>query len=223
MIFANRCDAGRRLAATLARYREAPDTVVLALPRGGVPVAFEVAHGLGLELDVLVVRKLGAPGQPELAVGAVAPDVVALDPEVIALVGVPEWYIQTAVARERTEVLRQARLFRGERPPLSVQGAAVILVDDGIATGSTMAAATDAVRKLGAQRIVVAAPVAATQAVEKLRNKADEVICLEVPHGFTAVGVYYEDFTQTTDEEVCRLLKRGQLERDTHYHPAGSR
>lgn len=222
MIFANRCDAGRRLAAALARYREAPDTIVLALPRGGVPVAFEVAHGLGVELDVLVVRKLGAPGQPELAVGAVAPDAVALDQEVIALVGVPEWYIETAVARERTEVLRRAKLYRGERPALGVQRATVILVDDGMATGSTMSAATDAVRKLGAQRVVIAVPVAAPQAVEKLRNKADDVICLEAPHGFTAVGVYYEDFTQTTDEEVCRMLKRGQLERDTHYHPAGS-
>ncbi len=222
MIFANRCDAGRRLAAALARYREASDTVVLALPRGGVPVAFEVAHGLGVPLDVLVVKKLGAPGQPELAVGAVAADVVVLDQEIIALLGVPEWYVDKAVARERPEVERQAQLFRGERPALNVRGATVILVDDGVATGSSMSAAVDAVRKLGGVRVIIATPVAAPQAVEKLQNRADEVICLEAPHGFAAVGIYYEDFTQTTDEEVCRLLKRGQLERITHYHPAES-
>lgn len=221
MIFANRCDAGRRLVAALAGYREA-ETTVLALPRGGVPVAFEVAHGLSAPLDVLVVRKLGAPGQPELAIGAVTTDVVVLDREVIGLLGVPEMYIEAAVKREREEVTRRAELFRGDRPGLDVQDRTVILVDDGIATGSTMRAAVDAVRKLGAKRVVVATPVAAPQALEKLREQADVVVCLEEPYGFTAVGVYYEDFTQTTDEEVCRLLKRGQLERDTHYHPAGS-
>ncbi len=221
MIFANRCDAGRRLVAALAGYREA-DTTVLALPRGGVPVAFEVAHGLGAPLDVLVVRKLGAPGQPELAIGAVTTDVVVLDQEVIGLLGVPVEYVEAAVKRERDEVTRRAELFRGDRPGLDVRDRTVILVDDGIATGSTMRAAVDAVRKLGAKRVVVATPVAAPQAIEKLRLQADAVVCLEEPYGFTAVGIYYEDFTQTTDEEVCRLLKRGQLERDTHYHPAGS-
>jgi predicted phosphoribosyltransferase len=219
MIFANRCDAGRRLAQKLAAYRQ-DEPIVLALPRGGVPVGYEVAHALGVGLDVLVVRKLGAPGHAELAIGAVTADLVVLDDEIIGLLGVPQSYIDRAVEREQREAARRAELFRGDRPPLNVRGRTVILVDDGIATGSTMLAAVDAVRRLGAQRIVVATPVAPPDAVTRLRAQADEVVCVDTPADFPAVGVFYEDFGQTSDEEVCRLLKRGQLEQESHYRPA---
>lgn len=221
MIFTNRCEAGRRLAAALAGQHDA-NTVVLALPRGGVPVAYEVARALAAPLDVLVVRKLGAPGQPELAIGAVTTDVVVLDRETVDLLGVPDEYVDRLVKRERREVKRRAELFRGDRAPLDVGDRTVILVDDGIATGSTMAAAIDAVRKLGARSVVVATPVASPQALARLRARADHVVCLEAPPEFPAVGVYYEDFTQTTDEEVCRLLKRGRLEQEVRYRPQAS-
>lgn len=221
MIFTNRCEAGRRLAEALAGHHGA-SAVVLALPRGGVPVAYEVARALAASLDVLVVRKLGAPGQPELAIGAVTTDVVVLDREAVDLLGVSGEYVDQMVKQERREVKRRAELFRGDRPSLDVRDRTVILVDDGIATGSTMAAAIDAVRKLGARRVVVATPVASPQALVRLRARADHVVCLEAPPEFPAVGVYYEDFTQTTDEEVCRLLKRGLLEREARYRPQAS-
>ncbi len=219
MIFANRCEAGRRLVAVLERFRDS-DALVLALPRGGVPVAFEVAHGLALPLDVLVVKKLGAPMQPELAIGAVTSDVVVLDDEIIALLGVPEWYVETAVQQARSDAKDRAQRFRGDRPPLRVGERPVILVDDGIATGSTMLAAISAVRRLEADRVIVAIPVAPPQSLDKVRQRADEVVCLETPTDFSAVGVYYQDFRQMTDLDVSRILKRSRLEREAHYHPA---
>ncbi len=207
--FADRCEAGRHLSRALMQY-QGSDTVVLGLARGGVPVAYEVAHALDTPLDVLVVRKLGAPQQPELAVGAVTSDVVILNREVIDLLRVSRLYIDDAIRRERMEVTRRAALFRGDRPPVEVLGRRVILIDDGIATGSTMLAAVKAVRQRGAREVVVATPVAAMQARENLERTADAFVCLATPEAFPAVGTFYDDFTQTTDEEVCRLLQRGQ-------------
>jgi len=218
VFFANRCDAGRRLAAQLHPF-ETHRPIVLGLPRGGIPVAYEVAHALGAPLDLLMVRKLGAPGQPELAIGAVAPGIVVLDDETIALLRVPEDYVARVRVQETHALEDGLRRFRGTRPFPDVAGRTVILVDDGIATGATALAAVDAVRAHGAARVVVAAPVAAPDAVTRLRAAADDVVVLETPPAFQAVGYWYSDFTATTDDEVRQMLRRAHREEDAHYHP----
>jgi predicted phosphoribosyltransferase len=208
-LFKDRADAGRRLAAKLASYAGRPDLMVLALPRGGVPVGYEVARALGAPLDVLVVRKLGVPGQTELAMGAIATGGVrVLNQSVLDSLGIPPTVVEVIAAREGQELERRERLYRGNRPPIDVRGRVAFLVDDGLATGATMHAAAAALRQLGPARIVVAAPAAARETCEMLRPHVDDVICAETPVPFLAVGEWYEDFGQVTDDEVQTLLHR---------------
>ena len=211
MLFTNRADAGSQLAARLSAYASRSDVIVLALPRGGVPVAAEVATRLHAPLDVFLVRKLGAPGQPELAIGAIAAGgAEVLSRELIEELDIPTGVVQQVIARERIELNRRDRAFRGDRPPPVVRGRIVLLVDDGLATGATMEAAVIALRRLEPVRIVVAVPVASSQACERLRKLADELVCVAVPPLFSAVGQWYDDFSQTTDDEVRRLLDAGE-------------
>lgn len=207
-LFVDRAAAGRQLAALLSEYRQKTNVVVLALPRGGVPVGFEIAESLGAPLDVLVVRKLGAPGQPEFALGAIASGGVVVINEQI-----PRWFkdspaLEAEVAIERDELARRERAYRDNRPPQATKDRIVILVDDGAATGSSMQAAVRAVRKLGAREIIVALPVASDSACDKLRAEADRVVCMRIPASFAAVGEWYENFNQTSDDEVRDLLAR---------------
>lgn len=205
--FRDRREAGRVLAAQLARYANRPDVLVLALPRGGVPVAYEVARALGAPLDVFLVRKLGVPGHEELAMGAVATGGVrVLNEPVVRALDIPDRLIDAVAAREQEELARRERLYRGDRPPPDVRGRTVILVDDGLATGATMQAAVKALRQQGPARIVVAVPTASPETCEALREEVDEVVCATMPEPFYAVGLWYEDFSQTTDEEVRELL-----------------
>ena len=207
--FRNRREAGRKLAEKLAAYANRPDVLVLALPRGGVPVAYEVARALGAPLDVFVVRKLGVPGYEELAMGAIATgEVRVLNDDLVVRLGIPEYLIDAVTAREQEELKRRERLYRGGRPVPDVRDRTVILVDDGLATGSTMLAAVRALRQLQPARIVVAVPVAAADTCRALGAEADEVVCAVTPEPFRAVGLWYEDFSQTTDEEVRDLLTR---------------
>ena len=209
--FRNRTDAGRRLAEKLTAYAHRPDVLVLALPRGGVPVAFEVARSLDAPLDVFVVRKLGVPGHEELAMGAVATGGVrVLNEEIVHGLGIPESQIDAVAARELQELMRREGAYRGGQPPLRVDDKTVILVDDGLATGATMRAAVRALRQQHPQRIVVAVPTASPDTCEALRAEADEVVCLTTPEPFLAVGYWYDDFAQTTDAEVGDLLGRQQ-------------
>jgi predicted phosphoribosyltransferase len=212
--FKNRYEAGRFLAERLSAYANRPDTLVLALPRGGVPVAYEIAKALGAPLDVFQVRKLGLPGHEELAMGAIATGGVRVrNPEVVEYLRIPDEVLDEVTARERQELERRERLYREGRPALSPRGRVVILVDDGLATGSTMRAAILALRQQQPASIVVAVPVAAKQTCEELRAVADEVVCAVMPDPFYAVGLWYEDFAQTTDEEVRELLARAENKR----------
>jgi putative phosphoribosyl transferase len=207
--FHDRRDAGRRLAAKLTAYADRPDVLVLALPRGGVPVAFEVAQVLHAPLDVFLVRKLGVPGHEELAMGAIATGgVLVLNEEVVQGLRIPSHVIDAAVARELQELARRERLYRDDRPPPEVRGHTVILIDDGLATGATMRAAAAALRQQQPARLIIAVPVAAPSTCEELRDAADEIICAITPEPFYAVGLWYEDFSPTTDEEVRDLLRR---------------
>lgn len=206
MLFVDRRDAGRTLARLLADHRDRPDVVVLGLPRGGVPVAFEVARALQAPLDVLIVRKLGIPGHEEYAMGAIASGGLrVMNPDARAL-GVSAAAMEAVVKREQREIERRERLYRHGRPPPVLDGHIVILVDDGLATGSTMRAAAMAVRQRNPKRIVVAVPVASIEACEEFRAEADEVVCASTPHPFMAVGAWYHNFEQTSDDEVRRLL-----------------
>ncbi len=206
--FRDRREAGRLLAGKLTAYANRPDVLVLALPRGGVPVAHQVARALQAPLDVFLVRKLGVPGHEELAMGALATDGVrVLNQEVVRALHIPESVIDEVAAEELEELKRRERLYRGGRPPHDLRGRTVILVDDGLATGATMRAAVQALRQQPA-RIVVAVPTASPDTCEALRAEADEVICAMTPEPFIAVGHWYDDFSQTTDEEVRRLLPR---------------
>jgi putative phosphoribosyl transferase len=207
MRFRDRADAGRGLAERLRRCRLEEPIVVVGLPRGGVPVAAEVARALGAPLDVLVVRKLGCPWQPELAMGAIGEgDVIVLNPGLIAAAGLGAEAVREVVRRERVELERRVRRYRGGRPPAPVEGRTVVLVDDGLATGSTARAAIRVLRGRGARRVVLAVPVAPPHAVQELRELADEVVAVETPEPFLAIGQFYADFSQTSDEEVARLL-----------------
>jgi putative phosphoribosyl transferase len=204
--YTDRKEAGDLLAQKLLRYRDDPDVIVLALPRGGVPVAFEVARALHAPLDVFIVRKLGLPGHEEFAMGAIATGgVMVMNPDV-AGIHIPEAAIEEVVARERGELGRRELLYRGDRPLLSVENRIVILVDDGLATGSTMLAAATAVRRQQPKRIVVAVPVAAPETCEQFRHVVDEVVCAITPQPFRAVGIWYDNFGQVSDAEVHALL-----------------
>ena len=208
-LFRDRREAGRLLAAKLTAYANRPDVIVLALPRGGVPVADEVARALGAPLDVFVVRKLGVPGSEELAMGAVATGGVrVLNDQLVNRLGIPDHLIDAVAVREGQELARRERLYRGGRPHLDVRDRTVILVDDGLATGATMHAAIAALRQLYPARIVVAVPTASPETCEEMRAEVDDVICAITPEPFQAVGRWYQDFAQTTDEEVQDLLTR---------------
>ena len=210
--FEDREDAGRRLAERLARYRD-ERPVVFALPRGGVPVGYEISRSLGAPLDVFVARKLGAPGQPEFGIGAVAPGGVrVLNGNVVERLGIPADYLEMVTRRETAEVERRLRHFRGDRPEPEVRGRTVILVDDGLATGVTARAAVEALRRLEPRRLVLAAPVCAAQTAERLGPEVDELVCLTEPPDLGAIGFWYRNFEQTSDEEVIGLLERARRE-----------
>ena len=214
MLFQDRADAGRALAEKLAAYADRSDVLVLGLPRGGLPVAFQVAQALRAPLDVFVVRKLGVPGHEELAMGAIATGGVrVLNRGVVGALEIPEDVIDRVAAAEQRELERRERLYRGDRPPADVRGKTAILIDDGLATGSTMRAAVAALRQLGPERIVVAVPVAAAQTCGELRPEVDEVVCAATPEPIYAVGLWYQDFSQTSDAEVSELLDRAAGDR----------
>jgi predicted phosphoribosyltransferase len=207
--FQDRREAGRLLAEKLGAYANRPDVLVLALPRGGVPVAYEVARALGAPLDVFIVRKLGVPGYEELAMGAVATGGVrVLNDELVRALSIPDYVIDAITAWEREELARRERLYRGDRPPPDVQDRTVILVDDGLATGATMHAAIAALRQQQPARIVVAVPTGSPRTCDALRAEVDDVICAITPEPFHSVGLWYKDFSQTTDDEVRELLAR---------------
>jgi predicted phosphoribosyltransferase len=207
--FHDRADAGRVLATKLTAYAHHLQVQVLALPRGGVPVAFEVAQALCVPLDVFLVRKLGVPGYEELALGAVATGGVrVLNDEVIQALAISPEVIETVTAAEQQELARRERVYRGERPPLEVRGRILILVDDGLATGATMRAAVAALRHHQPAHLIIAVPMAAAETCEVLRAEVDEIICAVTPQSFYAVGQGYDDFSQTTDAEVRDLLQR---------------
>ncbi|HEY0591377.1 MAG TPA: phosphoribosyltransferase [Thermoanaerobaculia bacterium] len=214
-VFRDRGEAGQALAAELGRrLGDRDDLIVLALPRGGVPIGYEIASALGAPLDVLIVRKLGLPGQEELAMGAIASGGArVLNDEVVGSLRVPDEWIERVARRELHELERRELLYRGDLPQLDVRGKTVVVVDDGLATGSTMRVAVQALRKMGPRRIVVAVPVAAASTCRSIGREADEIVCLRTPEPFEAVGLWYEDFSQTTDREVHELLARARDER----------
>jgi len=206
-IFQDRTDAGRQLAEELLSYAGRDDAIVLALPRGGVPVAFEVAQRLGVPLDVFVVRKLGVPGHEELAMGAIASGGIrVLNEDVLYVLPDAQSIVEMVTAIEREELQRRERDYRGDRPAPEVRGRTVILVDDGLATGATMRAAAAALGQQGAAKIIVAVPVGAPTTCREIRDEVDDILCLHTPISFMGVGQYYEDFSQTSDEEVRELL-----------------
>jgi predicted phosphoribosyltransferase len=215
MLFHDRTDAGRHLAAKLRKYADRPDVLILGLPRGGVPVAFEVARALHAPLDIFLVRKLGLPGHEELAMGAIATGgVIILNEDVVRGLRIPDDVLDAVAALEQRELERRERLYRGDRQPPDVRERTVILVDDGLATGSTMRAAVAALRRQHPARIVVAVPVGAAETCAEFQDEADEAVCARTPEPFYAVGLWYRDFSQTTDEEVRELLERAA--EDTH-------
>ncbi len=213
--FRDRKDAGRRLAKRLERYRE-ESPIVLALPRGGVPVAYEISRALHAPLDVFLSRKLGAPGREEFGIGAVAQGGVRLlNERAVEALEIPKEYIERAAKEETEEIERRLRLLRGEgRPDPEVEGRTAILVDDGIATGVTVRAAIEALRQLHPRRLVLAVPVCAEQTTETLRSEVDELICLEAPSNLMAISLWYRNFEQTSDEEVIELLEHARREQE---------
>jgi putative phosphoribosyl transferase len=213
MIYRNRSEAGKDLAAQLAKYANRDDVSVLALPRGGVPVAYEVAKALHAPLDVFLVRKLGVPGHEELAMGAISTGGVrVLNEDVVDFLGIPQHVIDAVSANELRELKRRELAYRGNRPEPDVRGKTVILLDDGLATGSTMRAAAAALRQQDPERIIVAVPVSAPQTCDEYRMGVDEIICATTPEPFFGVGQWYQDFSQTTDEEVRDLLQKAENE-----------
>jgi predicted phosphoribosyltransferase len=207
MIFRDRTDAGRQLAARLARYADRTDVLVMALPRGGVPVAYEVAKELNAPIDVFLVRKLGIPGHEEVAMGAIASGGVrVINEDLVNYLGIPDEVIDAIAAVEQRELERRERAYRDDRPPPDVKGRVVILIDDGLATGSTMRAAAASLRLQKPARIVVAVPVSSPETCDEFRSEVDEIVCAFTPEHFQGVGLWYDDFSQTSDEEVRELL-----------------
>ena len=214
MLFRDRKEAGQFLARRLSAYADRSDVLVLALPRGGVPVAFEVARALRVPLDVFLVRKLGVPGHEELAMGAIASGGVrVMNDDVVRALQISDELIDTVSAKEQRELERRQGSYRGDRPAPNLRGRTVILVDDGLATGSTMRAAIAALRRQAPKSIVVAVPVGSIETCAEFQDEADEAICAEMPEPFYAVGAWYQDFSQTTDDEVRELLHRASTER----------
>ncbi len=210
MLYKDRGDAGRRLASMLMRYRDMEDTLVLALPRGGVVVGQEIAKALHCPLDIIIIRKIGSPMEPELAIGAISETgAVVLNQDIISAYRVPDPYIQKEIERQKEEIARRITLYRHGKGIIPVQGKTIILVDDGIATGATIKAAILTLKKENISRLVAAIPVSSMSAEQEIKNMVDEWVCLKTPWDFRAVGAYYEDFTQVTDEEVAELLKQG--------------
>ncbi|HJQ11340.1 MAG TPA: phosphoribosyltransferase [Gemmatimonadaceae bacterium] len=219
--FLDRRDAGRRLAEELSNYVNQSDLLVLGLPRGGVPVAYEVAHALHAPLDVFIVRKLGFPGHPELAMGAIASGGVRiLDRQLIEMYDIPSDAIENVTESEQRELERREKLYRDDRPSPDVRDRTAILIDDGLATGSTMRAAVQALRQESARKVVVAVPIAPPDTCEAMRQEVDDIICAITPDPFLAVGVWYADFSETSDEEVRELLLRAaqELPENDHGH-----
>ncbi|HEY8203544.1 MAG TPA: phosphoribosyltransferase [Pyrinomonadaceae bacterium] len=211
MIYRDRIDAGQQLAARLSDYANRDDVLVLALPRGGVPVAYEVAKALHAPLDIFLVRKLGVPGHEELAMGAISTGGVrVINADVVDYLRIPARVVDAVVDAELRELERRERLYRGSRAEPDVSGKTLILVDDGLATGSTMRAAVEALRQQNPARIVVAVPVSAAQTCDEYRMGVDEIICAQTPEPFMGVGMWYRDFSQTTDEEVREILARSE-------------
>jgi len=207
--FVDRAEAGRRLAEAL-QHHQAERPVVLGLPRGGVPVGLEVARGLDAPLDVLVVRKIGAPGHAEFAVGAIAAGVTMLHDAVIDQLGISRAHLARTIQQEMLELERRNTLYRGKRPPVKVADRTVIIVDDGLATGATATAAVRAIKRHNPRRVIFATPVGAADSVAALKTEADEVVCLEVPADFRAVSLWYDDFSPTTDAEVLECLNQAR-------------
>lgn len=221
MIFANRTEAGRKLALRLKQYANRGDVIVLGAPRGGVPVAFEVATELRAPLDVFMLRKLGVPGHEEFAFGAIASGGVRiLDTDTVERLGLTNAVIERVTATEERELERRERAYRGGSPPLNVIGRTVILVDDGIATGASMRAAIRALRHMNPARIVIAVPVAPAATCKQLQAEVDELVCLEMPEPFFGVGQFYDDFSQVSDEEVKDLLDNASRQREPQYGAA---
>ena len=209
MVFRDRKDAGRQLAAKLSGHTGCADCIVLALPRGGVPVAYEVAEGLGLPLDVFLVRKLGVPGHEELAMGAIASGGTRIiNDSIVNPLHISTRAIDRVTQHEQAELKRRERAYRDDRPAPQVAGRTVILVDDGLATGATMRAAATALRARGPKRIIIAVPVAAPETCSELALEVDEIVCAATPEPFVGVGLWYQDFSQTSDEEVRELLEK---------------
>jgi predicted phosphoribosyltransferase len=214
--FSDREEAGKMLALKLTEYSN-KDTIVLAIPRGGVVIGYQVAHELKAPLDIIVPRKIGAPYNPELAIGAVAEDgSLSLDESAVMYMNIPKSYIEEESRRQITEIRRRLKLYRGETPYPMLQDHVIIIVDDGIATGSTIKAAIASIRKKKPKSVVVAVPVAPRSTVKNLEKEADRVICLSTPEFFYAIGQFYVDFSQTTDGEVIRLLKKSREETETY-------
>jgi len=208
-MFTDRSQAGRILASSLSQYKQRQDVVILALPRGGIPVAYEIGKELEVPVDVFVVRKLGVPGQEELAMGAIATgDVRIINYDVVNQFGINQETIDRVTDQERQELRRREQLYRGDRRPLALAGKSIILVDDGIATGSTMRAAITALRQLGPARLIVAVPVAAAETYHEIAAEVDEIVCHETPDAFSAISEWYERFEQTTDDNVRDLLSK---------------
>jgi predicted phosphoribosyltransferase len=207
-LFKDRRDAGKQLAQELSAYAGRSDVIVLALPRGGVPVAYEVARALNTPLDIFIVRKLGLPGHEELAIGAIASGGIrVLNHDIVQALKIPQTMIDTVTRQELQELERRERAYRGDRPPPEVRGRTVILIDDGLATGASMRAAVAALRAQNPARIVVAVPTAAPETCAAFESEVDEIVCAMTPEPFYGVGRWYEDFSQTTDEEVRALLE----------------
>jgi putative phosphoribosyl transferase len=220
-LFRDRTDAGRSLARELTAYANRPDVLVLGLPRGGVPVAYEVAVALRAPLDIILVRKLGVPGEQELAMGAIASGGVrVLNEDVVRMIGIPNSVIEAVAAKEQRELDRRERLYRGARPAPVIEGKTIILVDDGIATGATVRAAIALVRQQRPAAVVVATPVAPASTCDELEADVDELICVMAPRDFLAIGFWYESFPQTTDDEIRLLLDQAWRDHAVSERPA---